>query len=85
MTEHQKENLFVLTALFGGHQGPFLAQNSTFFYATPTKPPFFGLRRTQLNGITSPPYPEVTLDTFGFPVGGRLTAWWAVFGPNSPK
>ena len=40
MTEHQKENLFVLTALYGGHlggpQGPFLAQNSTFFYATPT-------------------------------------------------
>ena len=40
MTEHQKENLFVLTALYGGHlggpHGPFLAQNSTLFYATPT-------------------------------------------------
>ena len=34
--------------------------------------PFFGVRRTRLNGIISPPYPEVTLDTFGFPVGGRL-------------
>ena len=38
MTEHQKENLFVLTALYGGllcrHQGPFLAQNSTFLRYT---------------------------------------------------
>ena len=38
------------------------------------KPPFFRVRRTQLNGIISPPYPEVTLDNFGFPVGGRLAA-----------
>ena len=45
------------------------------FYATPIKPPFFGLRRTQLNEIITSTYPEVTLDTFGFSVGGR-----SVFG-----
>ena len=48
-------------------------------------PPFFGVRRTRLNGIIIPPYPEVTLDTFGFPVGGRLAAGWAVFRPRWPK
>ena len=34
--------------------------------------PIFWLGRTRLNGIITPPYPEGTLDTFGFPVGGRL-------------
>ena len=34
-----------------------------------------------LTGIISTPYPEVTLDTFGFPVGGRLAARRAVFRP----
>ena len=57
----------------------FLARKSVFFYATPIKPPFFGVRRIPLNGIISPPYPEVTLDNFGFPVGGRLAARRAVF------
>ena len=28
---------------------------------------------------------EVTLDNFGFPVGGRLGAWRAVFRPRLPK
>ena len=35
--------------------------------------------------IISPPYPEVTLDNFGFPVGGRLAARRAVFRPQQPK
>ena len=35
--------------------------------------------------ITCPPYPEVTLDTFGFPVDGRLAARRAVFRPRLPK
>ena len=61
------------------------ARNSAFFYATPMKPPFFQLGRSRLNGIISPPYPEVTLDTFGFPVGGRLAAWRAVSWPQLPK
>ena len=33
--------------------------------------PIFGVRRIRPNGILSPPYPEVTLDNFSFPVGGR--------------
>merc|ERR1712218_53207 len=51
------------------------------FYTTLMKPPFFRVRRSRLNGIISPPYPEVTLDNFGFPVGGRLAARRAVFRP----
>ena len=35
--------------------------------------------------IISPPYPEVTLDTFGFPVDGRLAARRAVSWPRLPK
>merc|ERR1712077_102219 len=43
--------------------------------------PIFWVGRTRLNGIITPTYPEVTLDNFGFPVGGRLAARWAVFQP----
>ena len=68
-----------------GQKTAFSAQNSAFFYATPMKPPFFQLKRPRLNGIISPPYPEVTLDTFSFPVGGRLAAWRAVSWPRLPK
>ena len=86
---YQKDNIFVLTPLHGGpragRRGPFLARKSAFFYATPMKPPFFRLRRSRLNGIISPPYPEVTLDTFGFPVGGRLAARRTVSWPRLPK
>ena len=47
--------------------------------------PIFRLRRTWLNWIISPPYPDVTLDTFGFPIGGRLAAEQAVSWPRLPK
>ena len=44
ITEHQIENLFVLTALYGGllgrHQGQFLAQNSSSFVLHPHNPLF---------------------------------------------
>ena len=43
--------------------------------------PIFGVRRIRPNGILSPPYPEVTLDNFGFLVGNCLAAWWAIFQP----
>ena len=43
--------------------------------------PIFGVRRIRPNGILSPPYAEVTLDNFGFPVGGRLATRRAVFQP----
>ena len=49
------------------------------------KPPFFRLGRSRLNGIISPPYPEVTLDIFGFLVDGLLAAWRAVSWPRLPK
>ena len=68
-----------------GQKTAFSARNSAFFYATPMKPPFFRLGRSRLNGIISPLYPEVTLDTFSFPVGGRLAAWRAVSWPQLPK
>jgi len=68
-----------------GQKTAFSARNSAFFYATPMKPPFFRLGRSRLNGIISPPYPEVTLDTFSFPVGGRLAAWRPVSWPRLPK
>ena len=75
----------MLTPLQGrpraGCRGQFFAQISAYFYATPMKPPFFWLGQAQLNGIISPPYPEVTLDNFGFLVGGRLAARRAVFWP----
>ena len=35
--------------------------------------------------MISRPYPEVTLDTFGFPVGGRLAVRQAVSWPRLPK
>ena len=83
MTGHQKDNFFVLTLMhggpWGGCGGPFLAPKSAFFYATTIKPPFFQVRRTRLHGIICPPCPEVTLDNFGFPVGGRLVARGVVF------
>ena len=44
-------------------------------------PHFFWVRRIRPNGILSPPYPEVTLDNFSFPVGGRSAARRAVFRP----
>ena len=68
-----------------GQKTSFLTRNSAFFYATPMKPPFFWLGRSRLNGMTTPPYPEVTLDTFGFPVGARLAARRAVLWPQLPK
>ena len=43
--------------------------------------PIFGVRRIRPNGILTPPYPEVTLDNFSFPVGGRSAARRAVFWP----
>ena len=56
---------------------------SAFFYATPVKHPNFLARTdpTQYRTI-SPPYPEVTLDDFGFLVGGRLAARRAIFQPR---
>ena len=39
-------------------------------------------RRTRLNGIISPPYPEVRLDNFGFPVGGCSAGRFSVSGPE---
>ena len=69
----------------GSKIGPSLTPKSAFFYATPISPLFFGVRRIRSNGILSPPYPEVTLDNFSFPVGGRSAARRAVFRHRWPK
>jgi hypothetical protein len=61
------------------------SESSTSCYETPMKPPCFWLRPSPLNGIISPPYPEVTLDTFGFPIGGHLAARRTVSWPRLPK
>ena len=63
----------------------YFSLKSAFFNATPIQPPFFGVRRIQLNGIISSPYPEVTLYKFCFSVGGRLAARRAVSWPRLPK
>ena len=46
---------------------------------------FFGFRQTWLNGTISFPCPEVTLDTFGFPVGAYSAVRQAVVWPQLPK
>ena len=68
-----------------GQKTAFLTRNSAFFYATPMKPPFLWLGQSRLNGMTTPPYPEGTLDTFGFLVDGRLATRRAVSWPRLPK
>ena len=56
-----------------------------FFLRYANLTPLFRLRRTRLNGIITSPCPEVTLDTFGFPVGARSAARRAVFWHRLPK
>ena len=46
---------------------------------------FLWLGRSRLNGMTTPPYPEGTLDTLGFLLGGRLAIRQAVSWPRLPK
>ena len=74
-----------LWAAAGAHFGPKICKNLHFFTLHPYNPHFFWLRRIRLNGIISPPYPDVTLDTFSFPVGGRLAARRAVSWPRLSK
>ena len=47
--------------------------------------PIFSGQTHRTGLITCPPYPEVTLDTFGFPLGARSTARRAIFWPRLPK
>ena len=78
-------NIFVLTPLQAGPgaccRGPFFALNSAIFLPYTYETPISWLERTRLNRIISPPYPEVTLDNFSFPVGGPLASRRAVFRP----
>ena len=50
---------------------------------------FFWPRHNQLNGTISRLYFEVTLDTFGFPVGGNLAprraVFWVFWGMGTTK
>ena len=67
------------------HFWPLFCPKIGFFLRYTHITPFFGLRRAQLNGIITSPYPEATLDTFGFPVGAHLAARQAVVWPQLPK
>ena len=69
----------------GPKNAVFLAQKSVFFLRYAHITHFFGLKQTRLNGIISSPYPQVTLDTFGFPVDVRSAVQQAVFWPRLPK
>ena len=65
--------------------GPIFCLKFCIFLRYTYETPIF-LGQTHRTGlITCPPYPEVTLDTFGFLVGGRLAAQRAVFRPRLPK
>ena len=75
----QKENGAI--SFFTPNFGPKIC----FFLRYAHIPNFFGLRQTRLNGVISSSYPEVTLDTFGFPVGARSAARRAIFWPRLPK
>ena len=73
---------------WGAARAYFWPKNSPkirFFYATPIKSLFFGLRRTWLNEIITSTYPEVTLDTFCFSVGAHSAARQAVVWPQLLK
>ena len=67
-----------------GARAHFWPKNQLFMLH-PYNPPFFGIRRTQLNGIISPPCPEATLDTFSFLLGGQLAAQQAFLAPIAQK
>ena len=68
-----------------GQKTAFLAQNSVFLLRYALITYFFGLKRTRLNGIITSSCPEVTLDTFGFPVGAHSAARQAFFWHRWPK
>ena len=63
------------------HFWPILSPKCCFFYATP----LFHLRRTRHNGIITSPCPEVTLDTFAFPICAHSATRRAVFWHRLPK
>ena len=73
----QKYGFWAINCIFGPKISFFLR------YAHTTH--FFGLKQIRLNGIIFSPYPQVTLDTFGFPVDVRSAAQQAVFWPRLPK
>ena len=61
------------------HFWAFLGLKIRFILRYANLTPLFRLRRTRPNGIITSPCPEVTLDTFGFPIGVRSAARRAVF------
>lgn len=68
-----------------GPKTSFLAQKSVFFLRYAHTSHLFCLRLTWLNVIITYPCPEITLDTFGFPVGASSTARRVVFWHWLPK
>ena len=62
-----------------------IIKHSVFFLRYTYLTPIFGLRRARLNGSIISPCPEVTLDTFGFPVYARSAARRVVSWQRLPK
>ena len=68
---------------FGPKKCIFVPKISFFSTLLPNNP-LFHLRWTLLNGIITSTCPEVTLDTFGFPVGDRSAARRVIFWHRWP-
>ena len=89
MEGHQKDNILVLTLLHGepwGDRGAhFWPGNMHLFQSYNHLATIFWVRQIQLNGIISPLYPKVTLDTFGFLENTHLAGWRVVLWPWLPK
>ena len=68
----------VLNAFHQWSPGPIFGPKIFIFFTLhPYYPDFLGSERSD----SMSPYPEVTLDNFGFLVGNCLAAWWAIFQP----
>ena len=89
MTGHQKDPVDpvdpVVRRASGRPPGPIFGPKICIFLRYTYETPIFSGQTDRTGPIISPPYPEVTLDTFGFPVGGRFAVRRAVFRHRLPK
>ena len=71
---HPIGNIYVLTPLQGRLPWLIFCRKFCIILRYNYETPIFLLGRIRFNGIISTPYPEVSLDNFGFPVDGRILA-----------